>query len=192
MENKTSQKLIIAFVGMPGAGKSEATMYFGKMGIPMVRFGELTDEGLRHMGLPLNRENEKMFREKMRQEFGMGAYAIKSKQKIEALLKNHNAIIVDGLYSWEEYVFLKKEFPDLILINIYAQPAVRYQRLSERPVRPLQIDDAKMRDIEELEKLNKGGPIAMADYLIENNGNNTNDFHEKLDGLFNRIGIKHD
>lgn len=190
MQNEKSQKLILAFVGMPGTGKTKAVAYLEKKGIPMVRFGDLTDEGLKQMGLPLNRENEEIFREKMRNDLGMGAYAIKSKPKIDDLLKNHDVIILDGLYSWEEYVYLKKEFGNLILINIYAEPKVRYERLLRRPIRPLSIEDAKRRDIKELEKLNKGGPIAMADYLIENNNNDTNDLCKKIDGLVIRLGIK--
>jgi len=191
MQNEiSSRKLILAFVGMPGAGKTEATAYLGKLGIPMVRFGALTDEGVRQMGLPLNRENERVFREKMRNEFGMGAYAIKSKPNIDALLGESDVVIVDGLYSWEEYTYLKKEFENLILVNIFAEPTIRYERLSKRAVRPLLIEDAKSRDIAELENLNKGGPIAMADYLIENNSNDTGDLYKKLDSLISRLGIK--
>lgn len=190
MQNKISQKLILAFVGMPGAGKTKATAYLDKKGIPFVRFGELTDEGVREMGLPLNPGNEKIFREKIRRELGMGAYAIKAKSKIEDLLRNHDVIILDGLYSWEEYTYLKKEFHNLILINVYAEPVVRYKRLTERPVRPVPIADTRVRDIAELEKLNKGGPIAIADYLIENNSDDISDLYKKLDNLLSRLGIK--
>lgn len=190
MQNKTSQKLILAFVGMPGAGKSEAAAYLDKKGIPFVRFGDLTDEGVREMGLSLKPENEKIFREKIRRELGMGAYAIKAKPKIDNLLKKYDVIILDGLYSWEEYTYLKKEFLNLILINVYAEPRVRYKRLSERPIRPVPLADGRNRDIAELEKLNKGGPIAIADYLIENNSDHTDDLYKKLDNFFNRLRIK--
>lgn len=187
MQNETSKKLILAFVGMPGTGKTEASVYLEKKGIPFVRFGELTDEGVKEMGLPLVPENEKIFREKIRREFGMGAYAIKAKPKIDALLKNHDVIILDGLYSWEEYTYLKKKFVNLILVNIYAEPTVRYKRLFERHVRPVSLTEARNRDIAELEKLNKGGPIAIADYLIENNNDDINDLYEKLDKLLGRL-----
>jgi dephospho-CoA kinase len=43
MENKTTKKIILAFVGMPGAGKTEASAYLKKKGIPILRFGDLTD-----------------------------------------------------------------------------------------------------------------------------------------------------
>ena len=189
MENKTTKKIILAFVGMPGAGKTEASAYLKKKGIPILRFGDLTDEGVREMGLPLKQENEKLFREKMRREFGMGAYAIKSKPKIDNLLKDYDIIILDGLYSWEEYTYLINQFYKLILINIFAEPTIRYERLSKRPIRPLLLTEGRNRDIAELEKLNKGGPIAIADYSIENNSDDTGDLYKKLDNLIIRLGI---
>ncbi len=163
-------KKIIAIVGMPGAGKSEAAQYLEKKGLPFIRFGEFTDEGVKEAGLPLTPENEKLIREKFRAELGMGAYAIKAKPKIDEMLKKDNLIAIDGLYSWEEYIYLKKYFPFLKLINIYASPPIRYGRLSKRPIRPVSLDKSYQRDINELEKLNKGGPIAIADYLIKNEG----------------------
>lgn len=183
-----SKKIILAFVGMPGAGKTEAALYFQKKGIPFVRFGELTDEGVRGMGLPLTPDNERIFREKIRRELGMAAYAISAKTKIEELLKGNSIIAIDGLYSWEEYKYLKKEFPGLILIHIFAEPSKRYQRLSTRKIRPVPLEKCYQRDIMELEKLNKGGPIAIADYMVENNTDSMKDLYFKLDQLFERLG----
>jgi hypothetical protein len=37
-----------------------------------------------------------------------------------------------------------------------------------RPVRPLTPFESHSRDFAEIENLNKGGPIAIADYLIKN------------------------
>lgn len=179
--------LVLAFVGMPGAGKTEATQYVTLKGIPFVRFGDITDEGIKNLGLPLTPDNEKNFREKLRQELGMAAYAIKSKPKIEALLKTHDVIAIDGLYSWEEYIFLKEAFPGLTLIHVFAEPEKRYARLSKRAVRPLSKEEAIKRDIAEIEKLNKAGPISMADYLIDNTEDNVVLLHQKIDHLLNRI-----
>ena len=55
---------------------------------------------------------------------------------------------------------------------------VRYERLEKRKTRndkdeknrPLTKDKAKARDYAEIENLAKGGPIAMADYIILNTG----------------------
>ncbi|MCX8009098.1 MAG: AAA family ATPase [Patescibacteria group bacterium] len=159
---------IIAIVGMPGSGKTFAADFFRSKGIPVLRFGDATDEGLKELGLERNEKNERFVREKLRREFGMPAMAIKIEPRIEEAMKTAQVIILDGLYSWEEYVYLKDKFSHLFLLCIYAEPPIRYERLQRRPVRPLTIEEARSRDIAEIEGLNKGGPIAIADYLIKN------------------------
>lgn len=171
--------LLLAFVGMPGSGKSEATLYLKEKGYAYIRFGQLTEEGVKEMGLEVTPENEQIFREKIRQELGMAAYAIRSEEKIRSLLAAHDVVVIDGLYSWEEYVFLLQKFPILKIIYVYAKPSIRYERLIKRAVRPLSFEQARKRDFSEIEKLNKSGPIAMADYIIENNG--------KLEELYEKI-----
>src|SRR5690606_7882844 len=108
------EQVILAFVGMPGAGKSEAAQYLKNKNIPFVRFGQFTDEGVKELGLPLTPDNERMVREKFRTELGMAAYAIKAMPRIREMLQSSNIVALDGLYSWEEYILLKKEFPSLM------------------------------------------------------------------------------
>lgn len=161
-------KRIVAIVGMPGSGKSEATDFFVQKGFERVYFGSAIIDGLEEEGLPRNAENETYYRKKIRDEFGMAAVAVKLLPKIKkAILENKN-IILDGLYSWEEYVYLQKELPSLVLLCVYARPAVRYERLSIRKDRSFTKDESRKRDIDELITTNKGGPIAIADYLIKN------------------------
>jgi len=84
------------------------------------------------------------------------------------LLKQSN-VVVDGLYSWEEYTLLKSRYHDnLGLVAVWASPKTRYARLAKRKVRPLAAKEAASRDVAELENTNKGGPIAMADFTIIN------------------------
>jgi len=187
MEN--NKKIIITFVGMPGAGKSEAVKHLENKGIPFLRFGDVTDDGLRERGLPRTPENEQVVRESIRQELGMGAYAIKIQPKLEKLLETNRYVALDGLYSWEEYTFLITKFPNLKLIHVYAERELRHERLLTRDIRPLTIEQAKNRDIAEIEHLNKGGPIAIADYLAENDSDKQL-FFKKIDGLLTRLGVQ--
>jgi dephospho-CoA kinase len=159
---------VIALVGMPGAGKSEAAAYFKTKHIPIIRFGDQTDRGLEELGKEITPENERWYREMFRRELGMEAYAIKAYERMQKTCKDAPVVVFDGLYSWEEYVYLAKKIDHLMLLCIYAQPNIRYIRLEKRSVRPLSKDQAKKRDIAELESLNKGGPIALADFLIKN------------------------
>jgi len=161
-------KRIVALVGMCGSGKSIVNDYFKALGYTSVYFGGITMDELQKRGLEVTPSNEKMVREGLRKQYGPGAFAILNLPKIEAVLANGN-VIIDGLYSWSEYKILKEKFgDDLVVISVYAPPKIRYERLSSRPVRPIASDEAKQRDYAEIENIEKGGPIAMADYTLLN------------------------
>jgi dephospho-CoA kinase len=159
---------VLAIVGMTGAGKSEVARLFAEHGFSKVRFGDITDEELRNRGLEQNEENERYIREALRKKHGMAAYAKLSLPRIDSSLKSTN-VVVDGLYSWEEYILLKKRYgSSLAVVAVWASPATRYARLAHRAERPLTLDQAASRDKSEIENINKGGPIAMADFTIIN------------------------
>src|SRR5690606_8161493 len=90
-------------------------------------------------------------------------------------------IIADGLYTWTEYKVLKAAFPgELQLVAIVAPRRIRYRRLNQRPIRPLTNSEAYTRDESEIENLEKGGPIAIADNYVINDGSPER-FYEQLD-----------
>lgn len=81
------------------------------------------------------------------------------------------SVVVDGLYSWEEYLVMKERFGErLVVVAVTASPATRQKRLASRSVRPLSVDEVIARDRAEIERLNKGGPIAIADITLVNEG----------------------
>lgn len=159
---------VVAVVGMAGSGKSEVAKLFNEKGFTMVRFGDITDEAVKKLGLPLTEENERPVRENIRKEHGMAAYAELSVPRIDVALKTAN-VVVDGLYSWEEYLYLKKHYADsFFVVAVWSSPQDRYKRLGSRKVRTLTPEEAAGRDRAEIENLNKGGPIVMADFTILN------------------------
>jgi dephospho-CoA kinase len=159
---------IVSIVGMAGSGKSVVARVFEQAGFKKVRFGDITDEEVKKRRLPLNEENERHVREQLRKEHGMAAYALLNMPRIDALLKLSN-VVIDGLYSWEEYILLKERYGDgLKLIAVWASPSTRYKRLAGRAVRPLTAEQSASRDKAEIENSKKGGPIAMADYTLVN------------------------
>ncbi|HEY3251542.1 MAG TPA: AAA family ATPase [Ignavibacteria bacterium] len=170
---------IIAVIGMCGSGKSEAVKFFVKKGYKKVYFGEVVMEEIKKQGLEVNEKNERMTRENLRKEFGMGAMAIKSLSKIENLIKEGN-VVIESLYSWEEFKIINEKFGDAFkLLTIYTTKRLRYERLAKRPVRSLTYEESQSRDISEIEKLDKGGPIAFTDYLVMNDGS-LEELNEKL------------
>ena len=159
---------VAAVVGLSGAGKSEVARIFEKNGFMRVRFGDLTDQEIRKRSLKLTEANERLIREELRREHGMAAYAKLNLPRIDAVRKNSD-VVIDGLYSWEEYKLLKSCYGEnLCLVAVWASPSTRYRRLGGRAVRPLSPDEALSRDGAEIENINKGGPIALADFTILN------------------------
>ncbi len=168
---------IVCITGLCGAGKSVVSDFFVKNEFQYIRFGQITLDEVKRRGMEVNEANERSVREELRQTYGMAAFAILNLPKFDELIKVGN-VIADGLYSFEEYKVLKEHFGEqLEVIAVYAPPKLRYQRLSERKKdsedtnvrnRPLSVEEAKSRDFSEIEKLNKGGTIAMADFTILN------------------------
>ena len=176
---------LIAIVGMCGSGKSIASDYYESVGYKKVYFGSVTMDMLNGEKLPITPENERMMREKLRREYGMAAFAKMLLPKIENELESNN-VVLDGLYSWEEYVVLKEKFDSIKLIAIITDKNKRYERLSNRDLRPFKYEDAVNRDITEIENLSKGGPIAFADFYAHNNGD-IDELKERLEELKNII-----
>jgi dephospho-CoA kinase len=167
----TQMRHIVAVVGLAGSGKSELTHMFEAKGYARIRFGDITEAEMRRRGLGGGEANERTVREDLRRRHGMAAYAVLSLPKISRALKS-NDVVIDGLYSWEEYLCLRARFGRrLIVVALHVSPGTRYARLGRREVRPLTPAQAESRDHAEIEKINKGGPIAMADLVIVNESN---------------------
>jgi dephospho-CoA kinase len=159
---------VVSIVGMSGSGKSEVSAVFSDNGFVPVRFGDITDERVKKQGMELNEANERRAREALRRERGMAAYAELSVPRIDAALES-SGVVIDGLYSWAEYTYLKEKYGEsFIVVAVCASPSTRYARLAERKTRPLSACEAAARDRAEIENLDKGGPIAMADFTIIN------------------------
>jgi len=179
---------IITFVGLPGSGKSVAVDYITNESTPKVYVGGFIVEGIKALGQEVTEENERRFREDMRalhgKEYFMKQAVERMKQMIDAGTKT---IALDGLYTWTEYKMLHEEFPGALnVISVVAPKKLRYQRLAERPIRPLTAEEAKARDWMEIENLEKGGPIAIADHFIVNDGS-LDDLHHKIDDILSGI-----
>lgn len=177
---------ILAIVGMCGSGKSVASAFFENKKYQLIYFGGLTLDKLKEEGLEVTPENEKMMRERLRKEYGMGAFAQLLLPKIEECSKNNN-VVLDGLYSWDELKILKDKFKNMKILAIFCDKDVRYSRLNVREIRPLTNEQVHARDIAEIENLKKGGPIVFADYFIDNNGT-FEDYDKKLEEIYNRLG----
>jgi dephospho-CoA kinase len=183
-------KKAIVFVGMPGSGKSVCVKHLTEKGLPLAYFGGITLDEIKRRGIEDNETNEKLVREELRAQEGKGAYANRIIKQIEGFFSAGNDyVVIDGLYSWTEYKLSKEKFGDnAIIIAVVAPRGLRHQRLASRPVRPLTADEANERDYAEIENIEKGGPIANADYFL-NNVESVEQLSESLEKLLGQIGI---
>ena len=188
---------IVCVVGMPGAGKSLVSDELVRQAFAYLRFGQITLDKIKELGLEPIEANERKIREDFRKEYGMGAFATLNIPKIDELLEKSN-VVVDGLYSWSEYKILKEKYGEaMYVIAVYTPPKLRYERLKNRSIendpkqrfRSLTKEDAKARDYAEIENIEKGGPIAMADFTIVNTGTIT-ELKENASKIINDVVLR--
>ena len=179
---------IIAFVGLTGSGKSLAVDYVTKKSYPKVYFGGVILDAMTAAGLDHTQENEQPFREELRAREGKDFVANRIIKQIHDLIAaGQHRIVADGIYTWTEYKAMKSEFPgELNVVAVVTPKHMRHHRLSIRPIRPLTETEANQRDWAEIENLEKGGPIAIADHFIINDGN-LEKFESQIDQVLEQI-----
>jgi dephospho-CoA kinase len=180
--------IVIAAVGMCGTGKSVVTQYIEKnYKFKSIYFGGFILEEVKRRGLEINSTNEKTVREDLRKKNGLDAVAKLAVDRINAYLADGENVIIDGLYSFSEYVFLKEKLKNpIVLIAVHSTKQLRYERLGIREIRPLTPQQVDERDLVEIKNIEKAGPIAIADFHIINDGN-FRDLYQYIDSILNEI-----
>jgi predicted RNA binding protein with dsRBD fold (UPF0201 family)/dephospho-CoA kinase len=124
---------VIAFVGMPGAGKTEASNVAREMGIPVVVMGDVLREEVKMRGLPPTDENIGSVANQLRKEEGMDAIAKRCIPRIKAYEGKSDVVVVDGIRGIAEVETFKKEFDDnFTLVKVDAPFELRLERLKGR------------------------------------------------------------
>ncbi len=161
---------IIAFVGLAGSGKSSAVEYLTEKHIPKIYFGGIIYKAMSEAGIEVTWESQQKFREEIREREGKDFVVKRAIKEARDLIgAGQHRIVLDGLYSWSEYKILKHEFPgEMTVIAIVTPKHERKTRMAKRPERPMSSQEVDERDWTEIENLEKGGPIAIADYFIHN------------------------
>lgn len=161
---------LIAFVGMPASGKSEAAVISRLSGIPVINMGDIVREETARRGLSPTGENIGGTGTALRQEEGMDAIAKRCVPRIRGL--DSPVAVVDGIRNIDEVNYFKSQFgSDFKLIAIHSPFEVRFERVKKRARSDdtVNIDELKRRD--EREKgwgLDRA--IKKADIVIMNTG----------------------
>ncbi len=183
---QVKHKKIIAVVGLPGVGKTDAADFFRKQRMPVISFGEAINDYIENNHLPHIEKTHKKVRLELRQKHGMAAMAVLNEERIKQAMNKNMIVIIDGLRSWQEYLHLKKTFPKatVYLLAIYADKHLRWARSIRRSKRNKLYGEE--RDLDELIGINMAPTIAYADFLVKNNFS-IEDFHDKLEEVFRTI-----
>jgi dephospho-CoA kinase len=122
---------IIAFVGMPASGKSEAARIAAQMGIPVVNMGDVIRKEVLKRGLEPNDPNTGMVATDLRKCEGMGAVARRCVSQIRETCSD--LVVVDGVRGIAEVECFRQEFGrGFVLISIYAPIEIRFSRVQKR------------------------------------------------------------
>lgn len=183
------QKLL-AFVGLSGSGKTTASRYLRDKGYPTIHFGTIIRDAMEREMIEPTWDNQQQFREQIRSREGKDILSQQVAKQVRTLFASgQHHIVLDGLYTWPEYRDLQHEFPgSLTLIAIVTPRPIRYRRMEQRPERPMTRREVDERDWAEIENLEKGGPIAIADYVISND-HDIKTLYKHIDHMARRIGF---
>jgi len=163
------EKMVIGVAGMPGAGKAAIAKIAKEKGYSVVVMGDEIREETKRRGFEPTSDNVGKIMLKLREEEGPGVVAKKCVPKIANA--NTDTVLVDGIRSLHEVYELEKNFPKFLLVAVHSSPETRFKRLFLRK----RSDDPKgwkvflERDLREI-SVGQGSVIAMADYMIVNEG----------------------
>ncbi len=171
---------------MPGSGKSIVSDMATEKGALIVSMGDIVREEAKKRG-----ESSKETAKNLRAEHGQYIVAELTIKKIKKLQDegNEKLIIVEGIRSPHEVEMFKENFDNFIILSVFTNPAIRFERLKLR----MREDDSqdyaefKKRDDTEL-GFGIGTVIALSDKLIINESD-LDSFTEKIDEYFSEIGI---
>ncbi|MFP4655153.1 MAG: AAA family ATPase [Methanohalobium sp.] len=180
---------IIAFVGMPASGKSEASSVVEKLGIKVVNMGDVIREEVEKRSLEPTDANVGGVANQLRDEEGLDVVAKKCVPKIMKL--NEDLIAIDGIRGIAEVEYFKKEFGDkFTLVSIDSPIEMRFKRVQKRKRSDdmTDIDELKHRDEREI-SWGMNEAMDIADIVIENTGT-LEDFRHKIKSLIEYLMVE--
>ena len=172
--------------GLPGAGKSLVSDLATEKGAIIVSMGDIIREAAKKRG-----ESTKDTARNLRAEHGEYIVSELTIKKIKKLQDegNENTIIVEGIRSPQEVNMFKENFENFIILSIFANPTLRFERLQKR----MREDDSKdyneflKRDQMELD-FGIGTVIALSDKIIINESD-LESYTEKINEFLKEVNL---
>ncbi len=160
---------VIAVVGMPGSGKGTFCDAAREGGWSVFAFRDMVERKAKELKIDKGPLTLKHVGDEMRKEIGPDWIAVEAAKAARA--SGAGLVCFDDSRTEEEVACLRKEFPRLKLVGIFADKPLRFQRILARK----RWDDNVTVEILE-HKENAGGAwgipklLEMADVRIENRG----------------------
>jgi dephospho-CoA kinase len=170
---------VLAFVGAPASGKTEAALVAKDLGIPVITMGDVIRDELERRNLPLTDENAGRIATELRTREGPDAIAKRCIPLIEGITTDGDGekgdktvIVIDGIRGIAEVELFKKELgPDFTLVRVETPLSRRFERIKARGRADdvLRLDEFEKREARE-RGWGMGEAMANADEVIHNVG----------------------
>ena len=139
---------VMGISGLPGSGKSLVSEIAIKRGAVIVSMGDIIREEAKKRG-----ESTKETAQKLREEFGQYIVSELTIKKVKKLQEEdpESKIIVEGIRSPHEVDMFKENFEDFIILSIFANPSLRFERLKLRMREDDSTDYAEFKNRDQME-----------------------------------------
>lgn len=160
--------VIIAFVGMPGSGKSLAIETLEREGIPVIHLRPIVEDECRRRSLPVDNRTLREVATDLRGKYGKDVIIRRATPTIDAAYRRGN-VVIDSLKSPAEAEYLRKAGYEIAVIAVHASPATRFNRIRKRGLKwdPKELGEFNWRDNVEL-SWGLGDLIALSDTMFVN------------------------
>ncbi|MBR2665976.1 MULTISPECIES: nucleoside monophosphate kinase [Methanobrevibacter] len=177
---------VMGISGLPGSGKGIVSDIATEKGAIIVSMGDIVREEAKKRG-----EGSKETAKNLRKEFGEYIISELTIEKIKKLQDEgvEKTIIVEGIRSLHEVDMFKENFDNFMILSIFANTNIRFERLKKR----MREDDSqdfnefKKRDMSEL-GFGIGSVISLSDRLIINESD-MESFIQDINDFFDEIGL---
>lgn len=177
---------VMGISGLPGSGKSLVSDIATERGAIIVSMGDIIREEAKKRG-----ESTKETAQNLRAEHGQYIVSQLTIDKIKKLQEDgiENTIIVEGIRSPHEVDMFKENFDNFIILSIFANPTLRFERLLKR----MREDDShdynefKKRDQMELD-FGIGTVIALSDKIIINESD-LESYSKQIDEFLKQVNL---
>ena len=177
---------VMGISGLPGSGKSLVSDIATERGAIIVSMGDIIREEAKKRG-----ESTKETAKNLRAEHGQYIVSQLTIDKIKKLQEDgiENTIIVEGIRSHHEVEMFKENFDNFIILSVFTNPEIRFERLKKR----MREDDSqdynefKKRDQMELD-FGIGTVIALSDKIIINESD-LESYSEKIDEFLKQVNL---